>query len=264
MGVAVLNRKHFNPAWPDASNTGYRTALDPWTGSADFTTPNQVIEGKYIAAPGVWIGADNVTFRDCKFFYTGVLADDGTAMVFMAPGTTGTRFEYCEIDCNAQVQGAIKGFDDVYVDHCNIHHTGNGIEVASSITATYNYIHDIFTPNGQSWHADGIQTGEGDVSNCLIQNNTILLTGGETACVNMIDNADSFTYTNILVDHNLMAGGGFSIYIGGGTNNNVKVTNNHFSTRYWPNVGAFGIWVTNDPGLVITGNVIDETNAPTP
>jgi len=259
MPISVKYTNHFNLKFPNASNTGTSGTLTDYTGSTTFSTANATIQDKNIVNDGISVTANNVTFQNCKIVYNGPF-DTGVAMVFLAVGVTGTRFINCEIDCADAVERAIKGFDDVYVEKCNIHDSGNGVEVASSVTVIDSYLWNIFTPDGATWHADGVQTGEGAVSNTTIQHNTILLPGGETGAINVIDNSATFTYNNILIDNNLLAGGSYTFYFGAGTMTNCRATNNHFSTRYATRVGQFQAWYPNFLGdFTATGNVIDET-----
>lgn len=248
-------------AFPDAANTGPIGALTTYSGSTVFSTPGQTISNQLIQAPGIDITANNVTFSHCKIVYTGTIAanPDAIAAVFIANGVSGTQFIDCEIDGRSNVERAIKGYDNIVVRRCHIHHAGNGVEVATAITVEDSYLHDIVTAPGTQWHADGIQPGEFAVSNVSIRHNTILLPGGETAAVNFLDNSLSFTYSNILIDNNLMAGGSYTVYMGAGTLTNVRVTNNRFSTRYFPRVGDFNIWHDDTSRFVCTGNVIHET-----
>lgn len=249
------------PQFPDASNTGTSGSLTNWSGGDTFSTAGQTISNQLIQLPGIAVTANNVTFSNCKIVYTGSLAADGIAAFFIANGVTGTQLLDCEIDGQSNVERAVKGYDSINVQRCHIHHAGNGVEVATSVTVQDSYLHDIVTTPTTSWHADGIQTGEGAVSNVLIQHNTVLLPGDETGAINIIDNSGTFAYSNITVDNNLLAGGGYTVYINAGTLTNVSATNNHFSTRYFSRVGNFNAWY-NTTGITRTGNVIDETGAP--
>lgn len=243
--------------FPDASTTGPTGALTVLTGAQQYRTAGQVVENVELRTDDIYVAANNVVFRNCRIVYTGAL-DAGFTIVNIATGVTGTRFEHCEIDGQSKIARAIKGIDGVTVVACNIHHTGNAVEVADKVSVTDSYLHDIFTPAGLDWHADGIQTGE-TVSDILVQHNTILLTGAETGAINIIG-AASDTMTNVLVDNNLMAGGGYTVYLGAGHMTNVRATNNRFSTRYFPNVGQWNIWYEQWTPTR-TGNTIYETGA---
>lgn len=244
--------------FPGADNTGPTGTLTVINGDQEYRTAGQVVENAEIRASNLYVAANNVIFRNCKIVYTGALDDEFT-LVNIISGVTGTRFENCELDGQSKVARAIKGINGVVVTGCEIHHTGNAVEVSDKVTVTNSYLHDIAAAPGTDWHADGIQTADGSASDILIQHNTILLTGGETGAVYVLGGAND-TLTNVLIDNNLMAGGSYTVYLGAGTMTNVRATNNVFSTRYHANVGQYGIWYPQwSPAR--TGNVIAETGA---
>lgn len=247
--------------FPDADCTGPTGQLKPYTGTMEFRTAGQVVRDVEIRTSGMYVGANNVTFRNVRIVYTGSL--NGTfTVVNVPPGVRGVVFEDCEIDGQHRVARAIKAIEGAIVRRCEIHRTGNGVEVATNFTVEDCYLHDIVTPAGQDWHADGIQSAE-SVSNITVRHNTILLTGGETGAINIIGGAAD-TISNVLVENNLMAGGGYTVYAGAGKVVNYRVVNNRFSTRYHAKVGVYGVWYpTFLSGVVRSGNVIHETGAPT-
>lgn len=250
------------PQFPDADCTGPTGTLTTYTGSMSFNTPGQVVENVIINTTGITINADNVTFRNCKIVYTGSL-DGNYGLVNLPVGTTGTKFERCELDGQGKVPRVIRGDADITVDHCDIHSTGNGIEVATKITMTNTYMHDIVTAPGTDWHADGVQSWD-SAEDITIVHNTILLTGGETGAINIVSNGGGGTFRNILVQNNLMAGGGYTVYAGTAPARtiNFRVIDNHFSKMYYPKVGYYNIWYpTYFSSVVRTGNVIHETGA---
>ncbi len=171
-------------------------------------------------------------------------------------GTVGTVFESSEFDGQNNVERAISGVGtNVTVRKCNIHNTANGVEVSSPLLVEESYIHDIFSPTGTGWHADGIQVPYGS-DNITIRHNTIILTGGETSAVSAEGQGGNLA-DNVLIENNLFAGGGYTLYTGPG-GSNYNVINNHLSIQIWPRVGQFGAWY-NIIGVTRSGNVIHET-----
>lgn len=249
------------PSFPDASCTGPTGTLTAYTGPMEIKTAGAVIENVLINTSMLTISANNVTLRNCKIVYNGAMNASFTT-VYVKDGVTGTVFDHCEIDGQAKVSRGINAQSGFTVKNCNIHDTGNGVEADRNFTVQESYIWNIKTPDGQDWHSDGVQ-GWGDANDVTIDHNTILLTGGETGAVNFVGGASQ---SNNLVQHNLLAGGGYTIYVGSETKNtNVRVINNHLSTRYSPKVGLYGIWyfdANQTPGVVRSGNVIHETGAP--
>lgn len=249
------------PGYPGSDNTGVvgmrlprRDRVDPVAGG---TVSNVEIDSDFIA-----VKVNNVTFDHVKMKYTGAV-DANFTLVNVQVGVTGTQFMDSEVDAQDGAERAIYAINDIIVRRCNIHDTGNGIEVSNHITATDNYIHDIFTPTGLTWHADGIQSAN-TADNLTITHNTIFLTGTETGAVNLVGSSPGSgdTMTNVLINNNLMAGGGYTVYVGADTNTNVQITNNKFSTRYHTKVGVFNIYYpTFLSGVTISGNTIYETGA---
>jgi hypothetical protein len=251
------------PKFPDVNCTGPTGTLKTYNGPLTFNTPGQVIKDVVINTSGFRVTADNVTFRNCRIVYTGAL-DDGFALVYLPAGVTGTTFDHCELDGRDKIERAIQGVDGVIVRNCDIHNTGNGLEVGTNIVMTESYVHDIYTPAGLDWHADGVQAGD-SASNITIDHNVILLTTGETGAINIVSNGGSGKFRDILIEHNLMAGGGYTVYAGSSAANtsNFKVVDNQFSTRYFPKAGRWNIWYpTYLSGVTISGNTINETGKP--
>lgn len=247
------------PNFPDETCTGPVGELAPWTGGDEFRTDGQVVENVEIRTEyGLYVPADRVTFRNVRIVYTGAL--DGTFTMANLNYNEGTVFENCEFDGRSRVARAISG-SGASVRNCNIHHVGNAIETDTPLVAEHNYIHDIYSPAGTDWHADGIQTPE-SAGNVIVRHNTILLTGPETGAVNIMGTlADPAAH--VVIEHNLMAGGGYTVYAGPGVD--YRIVENHFSTRTYPRVGYWNLWYWDrgqDGEIVREGNVIHETGAP--
>jgi len=71
---------------------------------------------------------------------------------------------------------------------------------------------------------------------------------GETAAVYATD--DFGPLSNVTIDNNWMAGGAYALYAGSRAGNNatnIHVTNNYFSTVYFPNSGFYGPLGAYDP-----------------
>jgi hypothetical protein len=249
------------PAFPDANCTGPVGTLNPYTGSSSFRTSGQVIENVEIeTATALYIPASvsNVVFRNVRFIYTGPFNSTFTIMNNQGQNIT---FEDVEFDGRDNVARAIAGIGiNTTVRGANIHNVGNGLETRGPLLIEDSYIHDIHSSAGSGWHADGIQTPHTAPanSNITIRHNTVVLTGGETGAIS-IQGTSSDTAKNVLIEHNLLAGGGYTMYSRFGQN--YRVVDNHFSTRIFPNVGRWGIWYPSQQGIDRDGNVIAETGA---
>jgi hypothetical protein len=133
-----------------------------------------------------------------------------------------------------------------------------------------NWLHN-FTTQAANGHVDGIQT-EG-AKHGVIRHNTIDVTQSQDSSVALWNSRKSTD--DVAVDHNLMAGGGFSVYAedyspsesnpaGGYTVTNIRITNNVFSTVHYGCVGYWGVWFPRgapSDGWNRSGNVVWETGA---
>jgi hypothetical protein len=99
------------------------------------------------------------------------------------------------------------------------------------------YIHDLEMREGD--HVNGI-TSNGGSSPFTIRHNTILNRFSQTDAISLFQ--DFNTQKNRLIEDNLVAGGGYSIYGEGrkGESSNMRILNNRFSTIYFPNSGYWG------------------------
>ena len=247
------------PSFPDASCTGpTSTNLPLYTGSLELRTDNAVIENVEMRIDqGLYVPAHNVTFRNVKIVFTGALNSDFTAVNLN--NNSGTVFQDCEIDGQGNVARAIAG-SGVTVRNCEIHHVGNAVETDAPLLVEGNYIHDIYEPAGTDWHADGIQTPMSS-DNVTIRHNTIFGRDPATSAINVMG-TPADPATDVLIEHNLLAGGGYTLYAGPGSN--YRVIDNHFSTQFSSTVGYYNIWYwdpSEDGDVTRSGNVIHETGA---
>lgn len=228
--------------WPNSNNTGVPdgVTLTP-SGGITITKAGTVISGLNITGP-VIIMADNVTIENCK-----ITATDFSGVRIM-PGFSGTVVQNTEINGNGAHNGI---FGNGTFLNNNIYSVENGIALQGNNTVIEgNYIHDMYAPG--SPHYDGIEI-DGGISNVVIRGNTIINDHGQTSAV-MIDNYFG-PISNIKVDGNLLAGGGYTIYVDGQFNSNpitgVSITNNHLGT------GGYGSTNFNQSNPTYTGNATD-------
>jgi len=250
---------------PNAGNTGVPdgTVLTAYTGSSTISRANTVIDGKLlgcieVTAPGVVIRNSKIS---CRPTYAAVSVDDG--------GFSGTPLllEDVEIDCGDNPGHGI-GEANVIVRRANIHGCENGLDVNQNITVEDSFIHDLY--NSSEAHADGIQLAghfENGVvvagaKNVTIRHNTIYGVGPDGSLGTSAIISNPRGDTNILIEGNVLAGGAYTLYCDRpGTGVNYRVVDNRFSTRFSPEVGAFG----PSDGCAdedLSGNVINETGAP--
>lgn len=146
----------------------------------------------------------------------------------------------------------------------NIYHASTGIQVYAGLVKD-NYVHDMGYNSGD--HVNGL-TVNGGTTPMTIQHNTIFNQLSQTDAISLFQ--DFGVEANKIIDDNLIAGGGYTIYAGGGDKgvaSHIQVTNNRISRIYFPNGGDFGPATAYEPaapGNVWSGNVWDDTNAVIP
>ena len=234
-------------AWPDATNTGVSAgvALTPYYGDLVIDTAGAVISGLDIHG-SVFINAPNVTLENCKVTTNAFYA------VRVAPGVTGAVIQHNEINGVGSGNDGDYGImgQGTFIAN-NIYNVENGIGVDGGNTLIQdNYIHDMIASG--SPHYDGISI-DGNNYDITIRHNTVINDHTQTAAI-MIDNYFG-PVSNVVVDNNLLYGGGYNIYssaqFNGGPVTGVSITNNHMGGGYWGPTAFTG----NSP--VYTGNVDD-------
>lgn len=253
--------------FPDSSNTGVPagTTLTAYTGPSNITTPNTVIDSKTIGC--IQVSASGVVIRNSRITCASgaaVYVDDRS----FTDTATPLLLEDVEINCqNSNTTGV--GEADVTVRRANIHGCENGFDINQNMLIEDSYIHDLY--NGGGAHMDGAQLASGHWNgssypccalNVTIRHNTIYAVDPAGAFGTSAIISNSGGDVNVLIEHNLMAGGAFTLYCeqhAKGTN--YRVIDNHFSTRFKSTVGFFGP-STDCSDEVQSGNVIHETGQP--
>ena len=249
------------PSYPDASCTGVPdgTTLTVVEGDMEIDVPDTVIDGMDIRGC-VSINAPGVIIRNSKITCTSFLAVASYAGSYTG---AGALLEDVEISCDDQ-QGTAVGDYNVTVRRADIHSCENGFDVDGLITVEDSFIHDLLPYDAATDpHVDGLQiTPVGQT--ITIRHNTIYAgTDGNAAIIS--PNVSAGVVSDVLIQDNLLAGGGYTLYCQqDGSGNDYRVVDNHFSTVFHADVGAFGPWTECEDETEVTGNVIHETNEPVP
>jgi hypothetical protein len=281
--------------WPAADNTGYAASSCPSglvanagaaTRTIRITTANTAISCQNITGC-LSIEAPNVSISNvkiaCSSGKTGEAAN-GTGVIKIEDGASAT-IDHVEINAMSAVHACVwhqgtrmtanavncYGADDGIFSWAD---TPYSATTGDNFTITNSYFHD-FTTKTANGHVDGYQT-EG-AGNGRIEHNTWLMTsdsGNEANSAIAVWNSYRSSH-DIAVVHNLIAGGGFSVYAedynpseaspgGGYSVTNVTFADNVFSTRLYGCVGGYGVWYTRGAptdGWHRTGNTVLETGA---
>jgi hypothetical protein len=256
-GGAPTNPDSGISGYPDATNTGPKLAncpggqLTKYTGSGDYRpSTNEVVSCMEFDDKSIYVSSSvsNVTIENCLFVTTtdrfiniqgaNVTIRDSR---FQGPAGTWIRNSYSG-DHLTIVRNDFSGM-------ANAAEFGVGYE-----TLEDNYVHD-FGNVDPSQHADGLQTD--GTAHLVIRHNTVLLNDvyGATGAIAVMGDAGD----DVLVERNMVAGGGYTIYPGGPNYTNIRFVDNCFSTVFYPGqakTGAYNAWYpsNNPPGLVRTGN----------
>jgi hypothetical protein len=261
-------RKHprRSPAgFPNASNTGVPagTALTAYTGPSRISTPGTVIEGKTmgcvrVTAPGVVIRKSKIS---CGGGYA-VLSADGDY------GGTPLRIEDSEVDCKMS-GGTALGEASITARRLNIHACENGGDINQSFDVQDSYVHDLY--QSASAHPDGFQFASGHFENgarkagsrnVTIKHNTIYATRDDGTIGNAAIISNRGGDTNVLIQGNLLAGGGYTLYCEqDARGSNYRVLDNAFSRRFSHKIGFYGP-STDCSDETQSGNYIYETGRP--
>jgi hypothetical protein len=272
-GAATINNG-IPAGFPSSSNSGVPS------GTPMKSVPGQVSSGPgwswnssggYIEVTGngatlsglsvkgnVNVQANNVTINDMKI----TLGGQNAVGVSLSHTSNATVENSTITGLNTGSGRLYAGVKDTYGDATGTVVKANNISKASTGVQVYegtiqdNYIHGLGMVSTD--HVNGLTTN-GDTDPLLIQHNTILNYYGQTDAIGLFQDFD--VVSNVTVNDNFLAGGGYSLYggMGGqGKSSNIKVTNNIFSTMYFVQGGAYGPVTAFDSsasGNVWSGNV---------
>lgn len=235
--------------FPNASNTGPAAA-----GCTSFTakTGNQTItaSGTYAGwdiAGSLTINAPNVTISCFK------VHGNADTLVQVNQGGTHTTIQDSAVygNANSTAQAPKNGLVQSYADNFTLlrsnlyNSSADGIRISENQNDLIqdNYLHDFVLHPSNSPHMDGIVGGESVSGPWTIRHNTLeMWSPGSTVNVISLVEGDGSRQSRMIVDNNLLAGGGFTI--GGGGNTayvDNEFTNNLFSTKFTSVCGQYGV-----------------------
>ena len=198
-------------AWPGPNTTGVPggTSLTPISGIYTVTVDGTTVQNLDITG-SLSIQASNVLVRNCRI--------RGTVdyhVVLQTAGHSNITIQNCEVDGQGIVQYGIALQDDAVVQGCKIVNCVDGCtHFGNSSTIEDNYIQVTMRVPGppDPDHPDGIDYNGGGTGPYVWRHNRIVGYPNATSCIGMYP--DFGACTDILVENNLLSGGGFSIYGG--------------------------------------------------
>jgi hypothetical protein len=175
------------------------------SGSITVTQANTVLDGLDISG-SVTVRAANVVIKNSKIHGSGT----GNGVEVDAGNVTVQ---------DSEIYGFENGiaFADWTAIRVNIHgNTGDGVKIGSNTLLQDSWLHD-FTP-GPGAHTDGAQMQDGS-SNVVLRHNTISIpyNGPGNGAIYIQPIFGPSTNGPVLIEDNYLTGGGFTLYIIGGS-----------------------------------------------
>lgn len=245
--VSATQAANVLTGWPDATNTGVPagTSLTIVNGDVNITVAGTIYENRDVRGC-ITVNAPNVIIRRSKVSCPG-----GAISSF----STNLLVEDATVDCQGKAQTAAIGANNYTARRVNVSKCENLLWAGDNVTIEDSYLHDPipYDPVTDP-HVDGIQMYFG--SNVTIRHNRIY--AGDKS--NIANSAIITQYaSNVTIDNNLLAGGGYTVYCNDKGSGVLRVTNNHFSTIFFPRGGLYGPWLNCKNQSQVTGNVYHET-----
>jgi len=260
--------------FPDATNTGVTPGaqLTPANGVVTLSTPGQVYENKQLTG-SLLVTAPNVTIRNVRLIntddYYAIGVKNGDSW---ENNDANLLLDHVDINLNGHpnVKGiAFNGFtarNVLFHNGADCSHFGVNVVIQDSLCALGPDANGDGSPDGNSFcngpdHFDGFQSDGG--RNITLRHNTIRNPCEQTSAILMSTNTSPID--NVVVDHNLMSGGGYTVYCGtdsGGVTTNMTYTNNVISREFFPRGGYWGPTTECDRVDVSGGNVWDGNYVP--
>ncbi|MBD3782029.1 MAG: right-handed parallel beta-helix repeat-containing protein [Micrococcales bacterium] len=220
------------------------------SGNLTVSTSGAVVDGLDVSGCIV-VNAPNVTIRNTRV--------RGTCDLLVANNGGGLVLDHVELDGRGSSGTLGIGYDRFTVRNSYIHGVGDGIRANGNVTVESSWITDLAAGGGS--HNDGIQVTAG--SNIRIVGNRIENSHTQTSAI--LIGADQGSVSNVLVQGNTLAGGGYTLYGGarppaGNSIANIVLKDNAFSRKYFASSGAYGpMTATDDSRISVSGNVWEGT-----
>jgi hypothetical protein len=200
---------------PGATTTGVPvgTRLTVRQGDLTITTPGTVVDGLDIRGV-VFVQAANVTIRNSVVRGRAVTVNTGliNAQAASVKNLVIDNVELAPTTPSVRLTG-IYGSNFTLTDS-NIHHVVDGVHIfGDTVNVSHNWIHDLShfevdpAQNGGPTHDDDIQVQKG--TNIQIKDN--VLSGSANAALQVTQ--DQGAVKNLLVENNVVSGGGCSLNI---------------------------------------------------
>jgi hypothetical protein len=249
--------------WPGPGNTGLRAGTRLTVRGPIVVRANGAVLSNLDVRGDIVVQADNVTIRNTRVVNT----DRSDWGILQREGISGLTVLDSEVRGNGHDElgaGILNEGGMLTVRRVEISAISDGIDSNQGLIED-SYIHDPKEFPGN--HIDLVSALDGPRPGMsfVIRHNTLLNSVGQTSAVALFQ--DFGLVHDIRVEQNLLAGGGYTVYGGGGrfgTPYNVRITGNVFSRRLFPKGGYYGTntaFVSHGHGNVWRDNVWEDTHA---
>jgi hypothetical protein len=234
--------------FPDAATTGVPTGtrLTP-SGSITVKREGAVLENLDITGT-LTIKASHVTVRNTR------VRSGGYAVITVDPSASDVTLTDVDVIGNglAGSAGSSGIVGTATVSGARVSGVENGFLPGSGSRISGSYVARLAAPGKP--HYDGVQI-DGDVHDVTLSDTTIDLSEHDQTSAVMVDNYYG-PVSAIAVDHNLLAGGGFTVYADGSFSTTAPITGVAY-TRNRVAAGSYGTHVVRNASTVWTDNVVD-------
>ena len=264
------------------------TLLKPYTGPRTITQDGTVIDGVYIniladdddpnttADNKIVIKAKNVVIKNSYIRVSNIggnnnkeaiaTYDDAANLLIVDSEITGLSETFRPTDESGGGQPLVSRTGYTLL-RANLHGYGDIIRADGNAVIQDSWLHNPVNAAGVDPHNDVIQST--NATRIRIIHNRLEHTPGATQTSCILLKADIGPISDVIVDNNLINGGGYSVYWydSGYKSTNGKFTNNRWMRSptggMWPKGGYWGPWASNAASAPVwSGNVWDDTGTP--
>ena len=260
--------------WPGPATTGVpagQVYSRTVSGGLTITRDGTVVDGWRVSG-GIDVKASNVVIRN-SYVTNDAGGVSGTGVVTIYPGASATVTDSTLDGSNSTHACVWHAGQSMVVKRIDCQRVNDGIFTwpiatggdgsGDNFTIEDSWLHS-FTTQAANGHIDGFQSV--GTKHGVFRHNTVDVSQNQNSAFSIYDERKNTS--DVLVQDNLMTGGGFAIYAyhAGGPYSltNVRFVDNVFSNAHYGCVGYWGVWFTRgvaNDGWHRSGNTVLETGA---
>ncbi|MEV7966785.1 hypothetical protein AB0O34_12495 [Sphaerisporangium sp. NPDC088356] len=248
--------------FPSAKTTGPQPSTDlRVVGETTVRKAGELVENVEIHGK-LNIEANDVVVRNVR------VIGEGDWAIIQRQGASGAVLSNLEIKGNGTTKvdtAVLNQGGQITIRRADIHTVSNGITTDHGVIEN-SYLHDFKEFPGD--HIDGVQIGGSPMAglSLTVRHNAILNQVAETSAI--IIGQDFSRTHDVLIQNNLLGGGGYTVYGGEGkfgVPTDIKIMDNVFSRRFYPKGGMYGpvaYFTDKGKGNTFSGNVWEDDGKP--